>query len=73
MKTKITCRLEYGQHLNEKRQGFLLLLFLSGFNAPELAPVGDGYDVEKMRSYILNQGASKKQMKLFSFPSIPDD
>ena len=35
--------------------------------------VGDGYDVEKMREYILNQGASRKQMKLFSFPSIPDD
>ncbi len=30
--------------------------------------VGDGYDVKEMEVYILSQGVSKKQMKLYEFP-----
>jgi putative transposase len=35
--------------------------------------VGDGYDVQEMEEYILNQGVSRKQMTLFSFPSTSVD
>ena len=31
--------------------------------------VGDGYGVKEMEAYILSQGVSKKQMKLYEFPS----
>jgi len=31
--------------------------------------VGEGYDVKEMEVYILSQGVSKKQMKLYEFPS----
>ena len=31
--------------------------------------VGDGYDVKEMEAYILSQGVSKRQMKLYQFPS----
>ncbi|HEC81253.1 MAG TPA: hypothetical protein ENI42_02450, partial [Thermoplasmatales archaeon] len=35
--------------------------------------VGDGYDVKKMEEYILNQGGSKKQLRLYQFSSaVPD-
>ena len=32
--------------------------------------VGDGYDVKEMEAYILSQGGSKRQMKLYQFPSM---
>ena len=35
--------------------------------------VGDGYDVKEMEKYIRNQGVSRDQMKLFSFPSTNVD
>jgi len=35
--------------------------------------VGDGYDVKEMEAYIRNQGVSKKQMKLYEFPSTSVD
>ena len=35
--------------------------------------VGDGYDVKEMEKYILNQGATMKQMKLHSFSSTDVD
>jgi len=35
--------------------------------------VGDGYGVKEMEEYILNQGVSRKQMKLFSFSSTDVD
>jgi putative transposase len=35
--------------------------------------VGDGYDVKEMEKYIRNQGVSRGQMKLFSFPSTNVD
>ncbi len=35
--------------------------------------VGDGYGVKEMEEYILNQGVSPKQMKLFSFSSTNVD
>jgi len=35
--------------------------------------VGDGYDVKEMEKYILNQGATLKQMKLHSFSSTDVD
>jgi len=35
--------------------------------------VGDGYDVKQMEAYILSQGVSKRQMKLYQFPSTSVD
>ena len=35
--------------------------------------VGDSYGVKEMEEYILNQGVSRKQMKLFSFSSMDVD
>jgi len=35
--------------------------------------VGDGYGVKEMEAYILSQGVSKKQMKLYEFPSTTVD
>ena len=35
--------------------------------------VGDGYDVKKMEEYILNQGGSKKQLRLYQFSSAVSD
>ena len=35
--------------------------------------VGDGYDMKQMEKYILNQGMSKKQVKLSSFSSTEVD
>ncbi len=35
--------------------------------------VGDGYGVKEMERYILSQGVSKKQMKLYQFPSTVVD
>jgi putative transposase len=35
--------------------------------------VGDGYDVKEMEAYILSQGVSKRQMKLYQFPSTKVD
>ncbi len=35
--------------------------------------VGDGYDVREMEKYILSQGVSKSQMKLYQFLSTSVD
>ena len=35
--------------------------------------VGDGYDVKRMEEYILNQGGSKKQLRLYQFSSAVSD
>ena len=35
--------------------------------------VGDGYDVKEMEKYILSQGVSKSQMKLYQFLSTSVD
>ena len=41
--------------------------------AGHIDTVGDGYGVKEMEEYILNQGVSRKQMKLFSFSSTDVD